>query len=284
MSSGLRTPLLTAAALTGFAGNSLLCRAALGDGAIDAASFTAIRIVSGAVMLVILARALLGPGGLKGGSAQGAIALAAYAVCFSFAYLRLQAGSGALILFGSVQITMIGAGLAAGERPSRLEWLGFAAAFGGLVALTLPSVSAPDPLGAALMAVAGVAWAVYSLLGRRVKSHPLGTTAQNFLFAIPLAALACLVDHGEMHVSTRGVLLACASGALASGVGYTLWYAALRGLTSTRAAIVQLAVPIATAVASTILLHEMIGMRLALTGGVILGGVALAVSGRSRAR
>jgi drug/metabolite transporter (DMT)-like permease len=284
MNPSLRTSLLTGAALIGFSGNSLLCRAALGGGTIDAASFTTIRIVSGAVVLAILARAMLGVSPLRsGGNMRGALALAAYAVCFSFAYLRLQAGSGALILFGAVQITMIGAGFWAGERPNWREWVGFAAAFGGLLALTMPSARAPDPLGAVLMTLAGIAWAAYSLLGRRAKAHPLGVTAQNFLLAIPLALIASAVSHSEQHVTPTGALLAFASGSLASGVGYSLWYAALRGLTSTRAAIVQLSVPVVTAACSTLLLGEQIALRLLLTGAMILGGVGLAVTSRTRA-
>ena len=279
-----RTALLTVVALSGFAGNSLLCRAALGGKTIDAASFATIRIASGAVVLAILARVLLGGSPLRGGSVRGAVALAIYAICFSFAYLRLQAGTGALILFGAVQFTMIGAGLRAGERPNGREWIGLVVAFGGLVVLTIPSVSAPDPIGAALMGTAGIAWAAYSLLGRRSTSPPLGVTAGNFVFAIPLVLVVSAADHAALHVTSTGVLLAVASGSLASGLGYSLWYAALRGLTATRAAIVQLAVPMVTAACSTVLLGEQIGLRLAITGAMILGGVGLAVTSRARAR
>lgn len=273
----MRTALLTIAALIAFAANSLLCRAALGVGAIDAATFTAVRLGAGALVLAALVRG-------RRAAARGwvaPVALFAYAATFSFAYLRLTTGTGALILFGCVQLTMIGWGLRAGERPRATDWLGLALATGGLVALLLPGLAAPDPIGAALMAAAGVAWGVYSLRGKGVVD-PLAATARNFLWTLPLVAVLAAVGAPWAHASARGVALAAASGALASGVGYAVWYAALRGLTSTRAAIVQLAVPLLAAAAGVGLLDEAVSPRLAGAGAAILGGIALAIVTRAR--
>lgn len=270
---------LCIAALCGFAANSLLCRAALGAHVIDAASFTAIRLVSGAAVLAILAR-----GAARGaGSWASGVALFAYAAAFSFAYLRLTTATGALILFGLVQITMIGSGVARGERPRGIEWLGSAVAIGGLVALTLPGLTAPDPLGAALMAIAGISWGVYSLRGRGA-TDPLAVTADNFARSLPFAALlviAAVAARGG-QLSAEGVLLAAGSGALASGLGYSLWYAVLPQLTATRAAIVQLAVPVLAASGGAVLLAEPITLRFAVCSAAILGGVALCVISRRR--
>lgn len=282
----LRSPaaitVLCIAALCCFAANSLLCRAALGAHVIDAASFTAIRLVSGAAVLAILAR-----GAARGaGSWTSGLALFAYAAAFSFAYLRLTAATGALILFGLVQITMIGSGVARGERPRALEWVGIALSVGGLVALALPGLAAPDPGGAALMAVAGISWGVYSLRGRGA-TDPLAVTADNFVRSLPLAALLVLVGvvaNGARGatISMDGVVLATASGALASGLGYSLWYAVLPQLTSTRAAIVQLLVPVLAASAGALLLAEPLTLRFASCAAAILGGVALSVVTRRR--
>jgi drug/metabolite transporter (DMT)-like permease len=271
-----RTLALTLAALTGFAANSLLCRGALKPHAIDAASFTSVRLCAGALMLALLSRTLGRRPVQRQGSWPAALALFGYAIAFSFAYLRLEAGVGALLLFAVVQLTMILAGVRAGERPRAAQWLGLAVAFAGLVVLTRPGASAPDPLGAALMASAGVAWGVYSLLGRGC-AHPLAATADNFARAVPFALLASLSALPALHASGRGLALAAASGALASGVGYSLWYAALRGLTATRAAIVQLAVPVLAAAGSVALLGEPLTGRLLLGGCAVLAGVAIAV-------
>lgn len=270
---------LCIAALCGFAANSLLCRAALGAHVIDAASFTAIRLVSGAAVLAILAR---GTARGAGSWASGA-ALFAYAAAFSFAYLRLTTATGALILFGLVQITMIGSGVARGERPRVIEWLGIAVAIGGLVALTLPGLAAPDPLGAGLMALAGISWGVYSLRGRGA-TNPLAVTADNFARSLPLAAVLVIVAVAVRGgvLSTEGALLAAGSGALASGLGYSLWYAVLPQLTATRAAIVQLAVPVLAASGGALLLAEPITLRFAVCSSAILGGVALSVISRRR--
>lgn len=274
------TAVETAVAMVAFAANSLLCRAALASGSIDATTFTALRLGAGAVALVALARRRA-----RGGSWASAAALALYAYLFSLAYLRIPAGIGALALFGAVQATMIASGLARGERPRAREWVGLALALGGLVALARPGRSAPDLLGVAAMSAAGVAWGVYSLRGRS-NADALGVNAANFTRAavlVPvLAALALGVPPSApaFHVTPRGALLALVSGAITSGLGYALWYVALRGLTATRAAIVQLPVPLLTALGGVALLGERLTLRLALCAAAILGGVALAVTGR----
>ncbi|HKS15961.1 MAG TPA: EamA family transporter [Planctomycetota bacterium] len=265
----------TVAALIGFAANSLLCRMALRPGLIDAASFTGIRLLSGAIVLSLLVRSK--GEARSGGSWVSAVALFAYAAAFSFAYLRIEAGAGALILFGSVQITMVGWGWFKGERPRVLEWVGLAVAFGGLAVLTIPGAGSPDLVGAGLMASAGVAWGAYSLRGRSA-SRALADTSGNFLRSVPLAAVLAVV--AASHVSLQGALLAVASGAVASGIGYSLWYAALPGLTATRAAVVQLSVPVLAAAGGVALLGESPSMRLAGAGLAILGGVGLALLGR----
>lgn len=279
-----RTPvalaMLCIAALCGFATNALLCRRALGSYAIDAASFTAIRLVSGAAVLALLAR-----GAARGaGSWASGAALFAYAATFSFAYLRLTTATGALILFGLVQVTMIGSGVARGERPRAREWLGIAVAVGGLVALTLPGLAAPDPLGAALMAIAGISWGVYSLRGHGA-INPLAVTADNFARSLPLAGLLVIVvgaADGAVVISPAGALLAVVSGAVASGLGYSLWYAVLPQLTATRAAILQLSVPVLAAGGGALLLAEPVTLRFAVCSAATLGGVALAVISRRR--
>lgn len=277
-----RTILLTALALVGFAGNSLLCRLALAAHAIDAASFTAIRLASGALVLIVLARPRAV---VRTGSAASAAALFCYAAPFSYAYLRLGAGLGALVLFGAVQATMLGWAVVRGERPGPLVWLGLLLALVGLVGLAAPGVTSPDPIGLTAMVVAGVAWAVYTLRGRASSGAPLATTAANFARSIPLAAAllagAALLE--GLSASGRGVLLAVLSGAVASGLGYSLWYAALPHLSATRAAVLQLLVPVLAAGGGVGLLGERVSSRLLLTGAAILGGVALAVGGRAAA-
>ncbi len=276
--------LVTALALIAFAANSLLNRAALAGGHIDPASFTVIRIVSGAVMLGALI-ALSGAGWrarLGEGSLASAAALLAYAVFFSYAYLTLEAGIGALILFGAVQICMIGWSLAMGERPKAMRWNGIAAAVGGFVWLVSPGVSAPEPLGAALMAVAGLAWGVYSLRGKGV-ADPTAATAGNFLIATPMS-LPLLLFIGDDPIAMEGVLLAVTSGAITSGLGYALWYAALRHLEGTVASICQLLAPAIAAAASVALLGEPATARLLLAGLLILGGVAVAIRGGAHPR
>ncbi|HET9450073.1 MAG TPA: EamA family transporter, partial [Aggregicoccus sp.] len=211
-----------------------------------------------------------------------ALALFAYAAGFSLAYVRIGAGVGALLLFGCVQLTMLGAGLARGERPRALEWVGLAVALSGLVGLTLPGASAPDAVGALLMAGAGAAWGLYSLRGRGAR-NPLAATAGNFLRSVPLAALlwllALLLGQAS-SASARGLALAAASGALASGLGYSLWYAALPSLSAARAAIVQLSVPVLAAAGAVLLLDEPLTQRLVLGGAALLLGVLLSLRAR----
>jgi drug/metabolite transporter (DMT)-like permease len=209
-----------------------------------------------------------------------AAALCAYMLGFSFAYLSLSAGTGALILFGCVQVTMFIVALRSGEHFSAISWGGLALAFGGLTFLVSPGLSAPDPVGALLMAAAGVAWGVYSLLGRAAHD-PLTVTATNFTFAIPVVLGASLVALPQLHLSAAGLALAIASGAVASGCGYVVWYAALQGLSGTQAAVVQLATPIIAAAAGLAMLGEHVTLRLAAASAAILGGVGIVLAQRS---
>jgi drug/metabolite transporter (DMT)-like permease len=276
------TALYTSLTMLAFASNSLLNRLALGQESIDAVSYTTIRLVAGALTLWLISFLQKRSGGsnIRGNWISAAM-LFLYAIAFSFAYLSLSAGTGALILFGSVQVTMILAALRSGERPKLLEWLGLLLALGGLVFLVLPGLRAPSPLGSALMLIAGVAWGVYSLRGRGSGS-PLADTAGNFIRAVPLIILVRLVPWNEVHLTQSGILLALLSGALASGVGYVIWYTALAGLTATRAAVVQLSVPVLAAWGGVVLLAEDISLRLILAGVLILGGIALAIAGRRK--
>jgi drug/metabolite transporter (DMT)-like permease len=270
-----RPLLLTAASLACFAANSLLARRALGARLIDPATFTAVRLGAGALVLPLLAVAT--SRGPSGGSWGSALALLAYAGAFSFAYLRIAAGPGALLLFVAVQSTILGWGIVHEVRPSPVQWLGIGVALAGLAFLTLPGAGGVDPTGAALMIAAGVAWGVYTLRGRTAQG-PLATTAANFLraaaIAIP-AALGAVLALAPPQTTIAGIGLAATSGALASGLGYSMWYAAVPSLGATRAASVQLAVPVLTAIAATVLLGERLTARIALGGIAILGGIAL---------
>ncbi|WP_179404990.1 DMT family transporter [Burkholderia guangdongensis] len=276
-----RTILLTSVAMIAFASNSLLCRLALALGRVDAASFASIRLVSGALMLAIVVRA-----GARRTPAPhvdwiAATMLFAYVACFSFAYLSVSAGTGALILFGAVQMTMFGAGLRAGERFAPLGWLGLASATAGLLYLVSPGVSAPTPRGVLLMSVAGVAWGIYSLRGRGL-ADPLAATAGNFLRAAPMALVVSAILAGRFHLSASGAMLAIASGALTSGIGYVIWYAALTRLTAMRAAAVQLSVPPIAAIGAVLFLSETPSWRLGIASAAILGGIALVLTSRAR--
>lgn len=276
----VRAPfLLVTLALTGFAANSLLCREALRPpAAIDAVTFAFVRVLSGAVVLMLIAAVSAGPQRPRGTWTSAAM-LVAYAVAFSIAYVRINAGTGALLLFAAVQLTMFAAGLRAGERLGALQWTGSLLAVAGLVILTWRGITAPDPLAAVLMAIAGVAWGLYSLRGRRSR-QPLVDTAGNFARAVPFTLVAAAVAFHSEHMSTNGLLLAVASGALASGIGYSIWYAALPQMTATSASIVQLAVPVVAAAGGVALLGERFTMRLILSTIVIISGVALAVLSR----
>ena len=277
-----KTALLTALAMGAFAANSILCRLALQNPTIDAASFGSVRLVSGAVALALLARLMREDRTSSRPDWWAAAMLFLYVACFSFAYLYLSAGTGALILFGAVQITMFLSGLRRGERFRPLAWGGFALALAGLIVLLAPGVTAPSPVGGALMAVAGVAWGVYSLRGRGVK-NPLQATANNFAWAVPLALALSAACARDLHMSSTGVALAIASGAVTSGVGYVIWYAALRGLTALSAATVQLSVPVIAAIGGALLMSEQITLRLLVASVATLGGVALAL-GRTRGK
>jgi drug/metabolite transporter (DMT)-like permease len=271
---------LTALAMLAFAANSVLCRLALTKTAIDPASFTVIRLASGAAMLWVLAN-VIGKRSGVGGSWRGAAALVVYAVAFSLAYVSLSAGTGALLLFGSVQITMITTGLVQGERLKRLQWAGLALALAGLCILVAPGVSAPPPAGAALMLLSGLCWGVYSLLGRGTRD-PIGTTAGNFIRGAPLAVLPVIVFYGQIHPDPIGVLYAVLSGTIASGLGYILWYRVLPQLGATQGASVQLSVPVIAAIAGVLLIGEPLTLRLAFISLAVLGGIALVITGRTR--
>jgi drug/metabolite transporter (DMT)-like permease len=276
------TAVLTLAALLAFASNSLLTRLALGSGQIDAATFTAIRLVSGAAMLAVLVRVQAGSWEpLRGRGVTGPFALFAYAAPFSFAYLRIGAAVGALVLFGVVQLTMIGYGMARGERPVMLAWVGLVLAAGGLAILAVPSVGRPDPFGVLLMSVAGVAWAVYTIAGRTAP-NALGANARSFLWSSPLALLLALVVPIAVAPSMRGVVLALVSGAVTSGVGYAVWYRALPRLSVTQAAVAQLSVPVIAALGATAVLGEPLTARLVIAGTAVLSGVALVLAARTR--
>lgn len=279
---GVRTVALTLLALVAFASNSLLTRLALGSRQLDAASFTAIRLASGAVMLAVIVlvqsrswRALRGSG------LAGPLALFAYAAPFSFAYLRIGAAVGALVLFGVVQLTMIGYGIARGEHPTPVMWLGLALAAAGLLVLTVPAVARPDPVGVVLMAVAGCAWAVYTLVGRGA-SDPIAANARSFLWSTPLAMLLVALARTPVHATASGIVLALVSGAVTSGVGYAIWYRALPGLTVTQAAVAQLSVPVIAAAGAVLTLGETVSTRLVGAGIAVLSGVGLVLSARIR--
>ena len=273
----MRTMTLTALAMLAFAGNSLLCRMALKTTAIDPASFTTLRLVSGALVLWLLVRVRERRGTYAAdGNWPSALALFAYAAGFSFAYVGLSAATGALLLFGAVQATMIGHGLWAGERFQRLQWVGLVLALVGLLGLLLPGLSAPPLAGALLMLGAGVAWGIYSLRGKGA-GDATRVTAGNFLRAAPLAALLSVAMLHSASVDSAGAWYALASGAFASGMGYAIWYTALPALKATQAATVQLSVPVIAAAGGVVLLAEPLSLRLVLASVAILGGIALVI-------
>jgi drug/metabolite transporter (DMT)-like permease len=270
--------IITGFTLVAFATNSLLCRMALGGHLIDPVSFTTLRLVSGALVLIPIS-ALVGQSKksprAKGSWGSGFV-LFLYAVAFSLAYVSLSTGIGALILFGSVQVTMIGVALKSGENLGVAQWLGSAIAIGGLIYLMLPGMSSPNPLAALLMCISGIAWGVYSIRGKGV-SAPVAMTAGNFTRSAPMAILASVVAFSTVHVESLGILLALISGMITSGLGYILWYKALRSLTTTQASVVQLTVPVLAAYGGVTFLSEQASVRLIASSAMILGGVALAV-------
>ncbi len=277
--------LLTTLAMVAFAANSVLNRIALAEGEADALTYTGVRLVSGAVMLAVILSWREGAPrlGTLGGSNRGALALFVYAIAFSYAYLELAAGTGALLLFAAVQLGMLGWAIRNGDRPSVFEWTGFGVAILFLVLLMMPGLTAPDPFGAALMILAGLAWAVYTLLGRG-SSKPLVDTSGNFLRCLPIAAVLILPGVFAQTISLAGWIYAIASGALASGLGYAIWYSVLPALERSTAAYVQLTVPAIAAAGGVIFIAEPLTLRLALCSLGILGGVGLALWGADRRR
>lgn len=276
--STIRIVGLTVITMVAFASNSLLCRLALKEPLIDAASFTSIRLVAGAVVLWLIA-SFFRKEKQGGGSWLAAGALFAYAACFSFAYIQLSAGTGALLLFGAVQITMIGHSWLMGERLKPLQIVGVFCALAGLVGIVLPSIKSPSTIGAILMFTAGAAWGVYSLLGKSA-GDPIQATAGNFLRSVVFAVFlsgACL---SMTKMNTAGVCYAIASGAITSGVGYAIWYTVLPAMNSTTAATVQLSVPVIAAVGGILFLEESLTLQLVVASVAILGGIGLVISSR----
>ncbi|WP_417778941.1 DMT family transporter [Stutzerimonas xanthomarina] len=276
----LRTLLLTALAMFAFAGNSLLCRAALRDSQIDPASFTALRLFAGALVLWLLVCLRKRPSSSLA-SWRGAFALFTYAVSFSYAYLNLDAGAGALLLFGAVQLSMIAWGILKGERLHWRQSVGMLLAGAGLVALLLPGTSTPPLSASLLMVLAGVAWGTYSLLGKGT-ADSLVATAGNFIRTLPIVILLCLLALNNLEWDSAGVVFALLSGGLTSGIGYAIWYAALPGLGAIQAASVQLSVPLITALAGSLLLGEPLTGKLLIAGLAILGGIALVLGFKQR--
>lgn len=270
---------VTALAMLAFAANSVLARLALAETAIDPATFTSVRIVSGALALWLIVRLQQGPPRAAGGDWLSAAALFIYAAGFSLAYVSLDAGLGALILFGAVQVTMIAVGLWQGERFRPLQIAGFMAALLGLVYLLAPGGMAPSPVGAVFMLASGVAWGVYSLRGRG-NSDPTTTTAGNFLRAVPMALGLSLLSVPWLAVDAAGIVYAVLSGAIASGAGYAVWYTALPGLKASQAATAMLSVPVIAAMAGVLLLGEPLTVRLIVSSAAILGGIALVALSR----
>jgi drug/metabolite transporter (DMT)-like permease len=276
----LKTSLLTGLALIAFAANSILCRLALGTGSIDASSFTVIRLLSGAIALFII---LSAKGNNKGVSSKGSwtasFTLFLYAITFSYAYLSVDTGTGALILFGSVQITMILLSLISGTRLHISEWSGVIIAFTGFIYLILPSITTPSINGFILMTVSGMSWGIYTLRGRSSK-NPLMDTTYNFVRTIPFVALLAVFTIKNINYSSEGIVLALLAGGITSGVGYTIWYIALRGLSSTQAAVIQLSVPVIAAIGGVMFVSELITSRLIISAAIVLGGILMVVLGK----
>ncbi|AMO21744.1 DMT family transporter [Ramlibacter solisilvae] len=279
--SRARLILLTALTMAAFAGNSLLCRLALAHTAIDAATFTTVRLASGAAMLWLLTQWRPVTSGSGGGRWLSGLALFAYAACFSFAYISLPAGTGALLLFGAVQVTMVLHDLRSGKTPRMAQAAGMALAAAGLVWLVLPGVSAPPLLGSLLMLASGVAWGIYSLRGRGA-GDPTRVTAGNFLRAVPFSIALSIAAAGALTLDPAGVAYALASGAITSAIGYVIWYSVLPSLSATSAATVQLSVPVIAAFGGIVLLGENLTLRLVASSIAILGGIAMVIRDKGR--
>lgn len=276
----VKTVFCTGLALIAFAANSVLCRLALAEEAIDASSFTVIRLLSGAiVLLIIISLTRNNTKSTEKGSWSASFFLFLYAITFSFAYITLDTGTGALILFGSVQITMILVSLYSGTRLHWTEWTGITAAFSGFVYLILPGVTTPSIIGFGLMTIAGIAWGIYTLMGRGSK-NPLMDTSYNFFRTIPLVIILAMIAFKTAQFSLEGILYAVLSGGIASGIGYTIWYMALGGLSATQAAVLQLLVPVIAALGGIIFVSEAITVRLTVAAAMILGGILMVVLGR----
>ena len=273
---------LTSTALIAFAANSVLCRLALGEGLIDAAGFSVLRLLSGALVLLFILRVNPNKSPQKAvskGSWSASLMLFVYAVTFSYAYISLDTATGALILFGAVQMTIIVLSILSGHRLTLSEVVGVLMAFGGFVYLMLPSITTPSIVGFLLMSIAGIAWGIYTLKGRGSDS-PLGDTAYNFFRSVPLVLVLVIITLKDMRLSPEGALLAILSGGIASGVGYAIWYMALRGLSAMVAAVVQLLVPVIAALGGVIFVSEIISIDLIVSGVLILGGIGVVVLGK----
>jgi drug/metabolite transporter (DMT)-like permease len=269
----------TGFALIAFAANSVLCRLALGDGAIDPAAFTVLRLLSGSLVLFIISGCLR-PGKISSkGSWSGGLMLFLYAASFSYAYVSLDTGTGALILFGAVQITMIAVALIAGTHLRATEWLGLVIAFIGLVYLILPGVTTPTAIGFILMVLAGIAWGIYSLQGRN-SQNPFTDTAYNFIRTVPFVALLTLFSIKDMYYTPEGIGLALLSGGITSAIGYTIWYMALGNLSAIQAGVVQLSVPVIAALGGVVFVGEAITLRLTISAAMVLGGILIVNLGR----
>jgi drug/metabolite transporter (DMT)-like permease len=268
--------------MVAFAGNSLLCRLALRDASIDPASFTSVRLLSGAITLLLIVlltgrrRALKTNGGWV-----SAIVLFFYAITFSYAYVSLNAGAGALILFGCVQGTMITVGLWRGDRPGHFEWLGWILAFGGMTWLVLPGAEAPPLAGAIMMAASGVGWGLYSLRGQ-AESEPVASNATNFLLSLVFIVALTIVTWSDAEMNARGVIIAIIAGSITTGIGYVIWYAALDYLKAMQAALVQLSVPVIATIGGVVLLAEPLSLRLTASSALVLGGIMIALIARQR--
>ncbi len=275
--SFIKTVIYTTLALVAFAANSVICRLALKDAAIDPGMFTSIRLLSGAVVLMTLVFLTKGKRDeASKGSWRSAVMLFMYAAAFSYAYVSLETGIGALIIFGVVQITMIASSLISGYRMNNLEWSGILLALAGFLYLLLPGASAPSLSGFILMALSGIGWGIYSLRGKNSKD-PLADTAYNFLRSLPFLILLLYFLAQESNYSTKGILLALLSGIVTSGIGYTIWYAALKGLSSVQASVVQLLVPVLAAIGGILFIGELISLRLMVSSLMILGGILLLI-------
>jgi drug/metabolite transporter (DMT)-like permease len=280
--TALNVVFLTALAMVAFAANSVLCRFALGAESIDAASFATVRVAAGALVLAALMAPRWRRQGRSSADWRMVLMLFGYMAFFSFAYITLSAGTGALILFAAVQLTMFAIALRSGERFNVVSWCALIVAFAGLVYLVSPGVTAPDSIGAMLMAVAGVAWGIYSILGRSV-ADPLEATANNFIFCVPLVLAVSWAFRADFHATFGGIGLAAASGGIASGIGYAIWFKALPGLAAMRAATVQLSVPAIAALGGVMFLAEEVSARLVIASAATLGGVWVVLAHRAKA-